>query len=97
MSLSIILEKYIVVIDFVMITVVLGDRCEAQEIDDIGEVADDDSSDWFGAAVVEAEIVAVIGADNYRSCRNCNAKVSVFNEFMGERNCRSMLKRILQE
>ena len=81
---STILEKYTVAIDFVMITFVLGDRCEVQEIDDIGEVADDDTSDGFGAAVVEAEIVAMIGVDNYRSCRNCNAKVSVFNEFMGE-------------
>ena len=30
--------------------------------------------------------MAVIGVDNYRSCRNCNSKVSVINEFMGECN-----------
>ena len=76
-----------------MITFVLGDRCKVEGNDDIGKVADDDTSDRFGTVVVKAEIVAVIGVDNYRSFRNCNAKVSVINVFMGECNkCRARMK-----
>ena len=46
-----------------------------------------------GAEVVKADIVAVIRIDNYRSCRNCNTKVSTVNEFMGECNkCDAKIK-----
>ena len=55
-----------------MITFVLGDRCKVEGNDDIGKVADDNTSDRFGTVVVKAEIVAVIGIDHYRSFRNCN-------------------------
>ena len=42
---------------------------------------------------MKAEIVAVIGIDSYRICRNCNAKVSTVNEVMGECNkCNAKVK-----
>ena len=46
------------------------------EIKDIGEVIDDvNIEDAPGAAqVVKGEIVAAISMDEYRNCRNCNAK-----------------------
>ena len=65
----------------------LEEKCEIEAIEDIGEVADDDLDNGNGGAeVVKADIVAVIGIDSYKSCRNCNAKVSTVNEFMGECN-----------
>ena len=37
--------------------------------------------------------MGVIGIDTYRSCWNCNAKVSTVNEFMGECNkCNAKIK-----
>ena len=73
----------------------LGETCEIEEIEDIGEVADDDGLDNGngGVVVVKAEIVAIIGIESYRSCRNCNAKVSTVNKFMGECNkCNAKIK-----
>ena len=72
----------------------LGEKCEIEKIEDIGEIVDDDLDNGNGGAVVvKGEIVAVIGIDSYRSCRNCNAKVSTVNEFMGECNkCNAKIK-----
>ena len=51
-----------------------GEGCE---IEDIGNVIDDESpeSESGRAKVVKGNIVAVILLDLYKGCRNCNAKV----------------------
>jgi len=55
----------------------IGENCAIKEIEDIGEVIDDvNIEDPPGAAqVIIGEIVAVIAMDEYKSCRNCTAKV----------------------
>jgi len=61
----------------------IGENSVVKVIEDIGEVIDDVELDDppGGAQVVKGEIVLVIGVGVYKSCRNCNAKVS---KYMGE-------------
>ena len=55
----------------------LGEGCDVQEIEDIGEVIDDENvaSQSGSAKVVKGEIVAVIAIDMYKGCHKYNAKM----------------------
>jgi len=55
----------------------VGEGCHIVEIEDIGNVIDDETaeSESGRAKVVKGDIVAVTSLDLYKGCRNCNAKV----------------------
>ena len=54
----------------------LGHTCVVEEVEDTGEVTEDDvDAGCSGAVVVKAEIIAVIGID--RSCSTYCSKASV--------------------
>ena len=56
----------------------LGENSLVEEIEDIGEVADDvNPEDGTGRAkVVKGDIVGILGnVDTYKSCRSCNGKI----------------------
>ena len=63
----------------------LGEGCDIEEIEDIGEVIDDENaaSQLGKAKVVKGEIVAVVSIDIYKGCRNCNAKMVDVNGPVG--------------
>ena len=64
----------------------LSEHAVITEISDIGEIADvDRDGQILGAAkVVEGEIIAVLNADEYRSCISCKGRVIDLTDFVGE-------------
>jgi len=53
----------------------IGQNCKVTQIEDIGEVVEDDVPETSAIKVVEAEVVTVVTIDTYKSCHNCNGKV----------------------
>ena len=58
----------------------IGQNSKVMQIEDIGEVVSDNEvpipNPTGSAKVVKAEVVTVVMIDSYKSCHNCNAKVS---------------------
>ncbi len=62
----------------------LGEKATIEEVDDIGEVVNEDVADGAGGVkMVKGEIVGVVGCDSYSSCRSCKAKVVEVTKVMG--------------
>ena len=76
----------------------LGENCVVEEIEDIGNVVDEDPEGGVGRAkVVKADIVGIIGnVETYKSCRSCNGKVIETNALFGvcsKRNSKMKIAR----
>ena len=73
-----------------------GENCGIEEIDDIGNVVDDENpvDGVRRAIVVKADIVGIIGnVDTYKSCCSCNGKIIETNAPIGVcSKCNSKMK-----
>ena len=80
----------------------VGEGCDVQEIENIGEVVDDENVEGESgtAKVVKGKIVAIVVIDVYIGCRNCNAKVIDANGAVGvcsKCNTKMKLSRCMME
>ena len=62
----------------------LSENSAIEEVEDIGEVVEEDADDPVGVKIVKGEIVHVEKCDTYDSCRTCRAKVIAINETIGK-------------
>ena len=62
----------------------LSENSAIEEVEDIGEVVEEDADDSVGVKIVKGEIVHVEKCDMYDSCRTCRAKVIALSESIGK-------------